>query len=66
MSRTLLVDADDTLWENITVFNSVNAAYVQWIVPGTSVESMQSELDALQIEFITRHGYGRDEGTVGG
>ena len=60
MTRTLLVDADDTLWENITVFNAVNAAYVDWLLPGSSVQELQSELDALQVEFIAEHGYGRE------
>lgn len=60
MPRTLLVDADDTLWENITVFNGVNKAYVDWLLPGRTVAEMQSQLDELQIEFISTHGYGRD------
>lgn len=56
----LLIDADDTLWENITVFNAVNAAYVDWLLPGTHVDDVQAELDKLQIEFIGRLGYGRN------
>lgn len=57
---TLLIDADDTLWENITVFNEVNRAYVDWLLPGRTVGEMQPELDALQVECIGRFGYGRD------
>ncbi|MFT7476144.1 MAG: putative hydrolase of the HAD superfamily [Verrucomicrobiales bacterium] len=57
---TLLIDADDTLWENIAVFNAVNAAYVEWILPNTTMQEIQSDLDALQVEFIEQHGYGRD------
>jgi len=57
---TLLIDADDTLWENITVFNAVNRAYVDWLLPGRSIHDMQAELDAWQIDFIATHGYGRN------
>ena len=60
MPTTLLIDADDTLWENITVFNGVNRAYVDWLLPGRTVAEMQSQLDELQVEFISTHGYGRD------
>lgn len=60
MTTTLLIDADDTLWENITVFNSVNSAYVDWLLPGTTVAELQHELDALQVEYIAEHGYGRE------
>jgi len=56
---TLLIDADDTLWENIVVFNAVNRKYVEWLLPTRTIEEMQPELDALQIEFIATHGYGR-------
>lgn len=56
---TLLIDADDTLWENIRIFNDVNTAYLDWLLPGTPIVEMQADLDALQIEFISRHGYGR-------
>ncbi len=57
---TLLIDADDTLWENIVVFNAVNHAYVEWLLPGRTVTEMQPELDALQIECIAEYGYGRE------
>lgn len=57
---TLLIDADDTLWENIVVFNQVNAAYVDWLLPGRTLAEMQSDLDALQVDCIARFGYGRD------
>lgn len=56
---TLLVDADDTLWENIAVFNAINRAYVEWLLPGRTVEEMQADLDAHQVEMISVHGYGR-------
>ena len=57
---TLLIDADDTLWENIVVFNAVNQAYLDWLLPGSTLAEMQSKLDAHQIEMISIHGYGRE------
>lgn len=56
---TLLIDADDTLWQNIVVFNRVNQSYVDWLLPGRSLSDMQLELDALQVECIAQYGYGR-------
>ena len=58
--NTLLVDADDTLWENIVVFNDINRRYVSWLLPDRSVTDLQPELDALQVECIERWGYGRE------
>lgn len=58
--NTLLVDADDTLWENIVVFNEVNRRYVDWLLPTRTVADLQPELDALQVECIGRWGYGRE------
>ena len=28
---TLLFDADDTLWENISVFYAINERYAEWV-----------------------------------
>ncbi|MDW3176899.1 MAG: HAD hydrolase-like protein [Acidimicrobiia bacterium] len=56
---TLLIDADDTLWENIRVFHDVNASFVEWIAPAEPPSKIRSELDAMQIEFVGLHGYGR-------
>lgn len=58
--NTLLIDADDTLWENIVVFNEINRRYVNWLLPTRTVADLQPELDALQVECIERLGYGRD------
>lgn len=56
---TLLIDADDTLWENIRVFHQVSGAFVDWIQPRTDRATALDELDAIQIEFVGLHGYGR-------
>lgn len=56
---TLLIDADDTLWENIRVFHEVNASFVEWIAPTAPPEQVRAELDAMQIELVGIHGYGR-------
>lgn len=56
---TLLIDADDTLWENIRVFHEINASFVEWIAPTADAGQIRAELDAIQIELVGVHGYGR-------
>jgi len=41
-ATTLLIDADDTLWENIVVFNAINQAYVDWVSPAESSTTCNS------------------------
>ena len=53
----LLIDADDTLWENIRVFNRINADFASWLAPGCEVETL-AELDVIQRTFVKLHGYG--------
>jgi len=57
---TLLFDADDTLWENITVFYGINERYAQWIAPDQDAAWIGLELDEIQKSFVCTHGYGRD------
>ena len=56
----LLIDADDTLWQNITIFHRINAAYAQWIAPDRDPLAVRNELDELQVSLVATHGYGRD------
>ena len=57
---TLLVDADDTLWENITVFHGINARYAQWIAPDRDPVVVRRELDQIQVSLVKTIGYGRN------
>jgi FMN phosphatase YigB (HAD superfamily) len=54
---TLLIDADDTLWENIRVFNDVNLAFAEWVAPHAPGELIEFA-DAIQREMVGVHGYG--------
>ncbi len=57
---TLLIDADDTLWENIIVFQRINAAYAEWVAPGRDGNIVRAELDEIQVGLVATHGYGRN------
>jgi len=57
---TLLIDADDTLWENITVFFAINNRYAQWIDPDRDPVEIGLELDQIQKSFVATYGYGRE------
>jgi len=56
---TLLIDADDTLWENITVFYAINERYANWIAPDQDPGWINLELDQIQKAFAVTYGYGR-------
>jgi putative hydrolase of the HAD superfamily len=54
----LLVDADDTLWENIVVFQQAEADFLAWVEhPDGEVEARRV-LDDIQGLLIAAHGYG--------
>ena len=57
---TLLIDADDTLWENITVFYAINEKYAQWVAPNLDPEQIGLDLDQIQKSFVGTYGYGRE------
>ena len=57
---TLLIDADDTLWENITVFYAINERYAQWVAPDLDAEQIGLDLDQIQKSFVGTYGYGRE------
>lgn len=57
---TLLIDADDTLWENITVFFAINERYAAWVAPELDPAQVNLELDQIQKSFVGTYGYGRE------
>ena len=57
--QTLLIDADDTLWENNIYFERVIEAVQSLLAPfGVAPGSFRERLDALECEHIPVHGYG--------
>lgn len=57
---TLLIDADDTLWENITVFYAINDRYAAWVAPDLDPVQIGLDLDQIQKSFVGEFGYGRE------
>jgi len=54
---TLLIDADDTLWENNIYFERVIARFFEDF-PGHSPAALRQTLDAVEREIVATHGYG--------
>jgi putative hydrolase of the HAD superfamily len=54
----LCIDADDTLWENMAVFDRVNAGFAGWLGLDRPLAEVLVEVDAIQREWCTIHGYG--------
>lgn len=57
--QTLLIDADDTLWENNIYFERAIAAFISFLdhhehTPG----EVRQMLNAVERETILSHGYG--------
>jgi putative hydrolase of the HAD superfamily len=57
--QTLLIDADDTLWENNIYFERAIAAYISFLdhLPHTP-EQVRAALNEAERETILSHGYG--------
>ena len=57
--QTLLIDADDTLWENNIYFERAIAAYISYLdhLPHTP-EQVRQALNQSERETILSHGYG--------
>lgn len=57
--QTLLIDADDTLWENNIYFERAIAAYISYLdhLPHT-LEQVRATLNQVERETILSHGYG--------
>ncbi len=57
--ETLLIDADDTLWENNVFFEQTIDAYVELLEPlGFSSEYIRRILNETEKRMIRQHGYG--------
>jgi putative hydrolase of the HAD superfamily len=54
---TLLIDADDTLWENNIYFERVIARFFEDF-PGHSPRELRPTLDDVEREIVLSHGYG--------
>ena len=57
--QTLLIDADDTLWENNIYFERVIASFIGYLNHQTySREQVRHTLNGVERESILAHGYG--------
>ncbi len=57
--QTLLIDADDTLWENNIYFERVIASFISYLNHHTHTpEQVRQTLNAVERETILSHGYG--------
>jgi len=57
--QTLLIDADDTLWENNIYFERAIAAFISYLNHHEyAPEQVRSTLNAVERETILAHGYG--------
>lgn len=57
--QTLLIDADDTLWENNIYFERAIAAFISYIDHKEySHQEVRAKLDEVERENVRKHGYG--------
>jgi putative hydrolase of the HAD superfamily len=57
--QTLLIDADDTLWENNVYFERAIAAFIGYLNHDTCTpEEVRQTLNGVERETILAHGYG--------
>lgn len=57
--QTLLIDADDTLWENNIYFERAIAAFISYIDHKEYTrEQVRAKLDEVERENVRKHGYG--------
>jgi len=57
--QTLLIDADDTLWENNVYFERAIAAFISYLNHHTYAPAeVRNALNAVERETILAHGYG--------
>jgi len=57
--QTLLIDADDTLWENNVYFERAIAAFIGYLNHDTCTpEEVRLTLNGVERETILAHGYG--------
>jgi putative hydrolase of the HAD superfamily len=59
LSQTLLIDADDTLWENNIYFERAISRFISFLNHRTfTPEEVRGVLNDVERECIVRHGYG--------
>jgi putative hydrolase of the HAD superfamily len=59
ISQTLLIDADDTLWENNVYFERAIARFISFLNHHEfSAEQVREVLNEVEQECIVKHGYG--------
>ena len=59
MRQYLLIDADDTLWENSVYFEEAIAEFVDFLDHSSlSAEEIRAVLDEIELEGIAKRGYG--------
>jgi putative hydrolase of the HAD superfamily len=59
VSQTLLIDADDTLWENNVYFERAIARFISFLNHHEfSAEQVREVLNDVERECIVKHGYG--------
>lgn len=57
--QVLLIDADDTLWENNRRFKRTTEAFVQLLAPlGYQADTVREQVNRTEAENIRRRGYG--------
>lgn len=57
--QTLLIDADDTLWENNIYFERAIAAFISWLDhKDYTREQVRETLNQVERENVRQHGYG--------
>lgn len=57
--QTLLIDADDTLWENNIYFERAIAAFISWLDHREySRDQVREKLNQVERENVRQHGYG--------
>src|SRR3989442_16043681 len=58
-AQTLLIDADDTLWENNIYFERAIWKFISFLKPPEySPEPVREVLNHVELESILTHGYG--------
>jgi len=58
-AKWLLIDADDTLWENSIYFEQAFDEFVELLGHShLSAEQVRTVLDEIELEAIRIHGYG--------
>jgi putative hydrolase of the HAD superfamily len=59
LGQTLLIDADDTLWENNIYFERAIAAFISWLDHKVYTrEQVREKLNQVERENVRQHGYG--------